>query len=427
MSSPTSPLSRFANEPGILHLPDGGLVLCEQQGDDIRLRDLHSGDNILFSGVFAQRLAEHLNDPADIPFPSLGPVAERHPWLAQLHRAVTPSASNILLGSGLGMLFIELTDQCNESCIHCYAESSPQRSARLSREEILRVLQQAHGLGNPAVQFTGGDPLIHPDLLFAVQSARELGYSSVEIYTNGLALNQPLLDRLLPYSPDFSFSVYAHDAAVHDAITQTPGSLSRTIKAMRRVQQAGLALRVGIILMQENRGMEDATFAFLQDELGLHASQMGLDMVRSTGRGEFMPDYQPDTSRLQQYRHRAGSDSVDSGSERGAQTDMPPSARSLPTRRGKLCIAANGDVFPCIFSRRARLGNIREQSLDDVLASLDRRPLPGALEQRWQQCRESLSCSDCQAIAYLLGNDRETGQIVIPIMQGESHAATRTS
>jgi len=406
------PQSAPDRAPQILHLPDGGLVLCEQLGGQIGLTHMHSGASITLSGVFAERLCRHLDAPEDTPFPALGPLSRQHPWLEQM-QSVAPNPSNLLLGDGLGMLFIELTDRCNESCLHCYAESAPERSARLSHEEIQRVLEEALKLGDPAVQFTGGDPLLHPDLCFAVQTARELGYQILEIYTNGLALGEALLAQLLPHQPSFAFSVYSHEAAVHDAITRTPGSLMRTLKAMRRVQAAGLPLRVGMILMAENRGMEEATFAFLQAELGLDATQFGTDVVRSTGRGEFMRNNQPDNSRLQRFRHR-----VDTPQE---DTSAPSEEdEGNPVRQGKLCISASGDVFPCIFSRRTTLGNIRKQSLSDILGSLEQRTLSAPSTERWQQCRESLSCSDCQAIAYLL---QDAGRI-IPIKQGGTHVAT---
>lgn len=391
-------------------------MLCEPSPDGLTLNHMHSGESISLRGVFADRFLRHLDSPGTEPFPNLGLPAGQHPWLKHLHPA--PQAADLLLANGLGMLFIELTDQCNESCIHCYAESSPLRSARLSRSEILRVLQQARQLGKPAVQFTGGDPLLHADLLFGVQTARELGYEPLEIYTNGLALSPSLLQALLPHRPAFSFSIYSADPTIHDHITQHPGSLLRTIKAMQRVQQAGLPLRVGIILMPENKGTEDASIAFLQQELGLHATQIGIDMVRSTGRGAFMRDYRPDMSRLQPFRHRA---------------DIPPDASAasrdaaIPLRRGKLCISATGDVYPCIFSRHSVLGNIRKQSLAEILAGLGKHGFPAPSATRWQHCKESLSCSDCQAIAYLLGNGDGNGQTVIPIMQGEINATTRTS
>ncbi len=387
-------------------------MLCEQLAGQIRLSHMHSGESITLSGVFAERLCIHLDAPEDYPFPELGPLARQHPWLQQL-QSLAPAPSNLLLGNGLGMLFIELTDRCNESCIHCYAESAPERSARLSREEIQRVLEEALKLGDPAVQFTGGDPLLHSDLCFSVQTARDLGYQMLEIYTNGLALGEALLEQLLPYHPAFAFSIYSHKAEIHDAITRTQGSLLRTLKAMRRVQAAGLPLRVGMILMAENRGMEEATFAFLQKELGLDATQFGTDVVRSTGRGEFMPENQATTSRLQRFSHR-----TDTPQE--IEPTMLEQEEEVAVRHGKLCISASGDVFPCIFSRRTTLGNIRKQSLSDIFVSLDQRALSEPSAERWQQCRESLSCSDCQTIAYLL---QDAGQ-VIPIIEGGAHVAT---
>jgi len=413
--SPSTRPASSVRAPQILYLPDGGLVLNEQLGGQIRLSHLGNGQSLTLSGVFAERLVRHLETPDKEPFPGLGPQARQHAWLNQLRQtgqSNPPAASHILLANGLGMLFIELTDRCNERCIHCYADSAPERSARLSRQEIRRVLEQALSLGKPGVQFTGGDPLLHPELCFAAQTARDLGYQQLEIYTNGLALSGALLEQLIPYEPSFAFSVYSHDAAVHDAITQTPGSLGRTLKAMRRVQAAGLPIRVGMILMAGNRGMEDATFAFLQEELGLDADQFGIDVVRSTGRGEFTGGAQPEASSLQQFRHRSDAPQ-DEATAAGEQEETDSG------RRGKLCVSSSGDVFPCIFSRRSRLGNIRRQSLNDILASLDRRPLSAASAERWQQCRESLSCSDCQAIAYLL----QDTSCVIPVTQEDAHVA----
>jgi len=414
-------------KPRILYLPEGGLVLCEKSGEILKLKHMHSGDEISLSGVLAGRLSLHLESPLSEAFPNLGPLVRQHTWLEHL-QAAPPAASQLILGSGLGMLFLELTDRCNESCIHCYAESSPQRTTSLSREEIARVLHEARALGTPYLQFTGGDPLLHADLVFGVTTARELGYETLEIYTNGLALSQALLNELLPYRPAFSFSIYSSDPAVHDHITQNTGSLTRTLAAMRRVQQAGLPLRVGIILMPENKGSEDASIAFLQDEMGLDASQIGIDVVRSTGRGAFMRDYKPDMSRLQQFSHRPDSPhnhKNDSQAEDNQTSDTQAEGtqnehKQSPTgRRGKLCIGASGNVYPCIFSRNTVLGNIRQQSLPDMLARLNSRKLKAPSSGRWQQCRESLSCSDCQAIAYLL---EDHSIPITPANEEDTHA-----
>jgi len=334
----------------------------------------------------------------------LATLTHHYPWLAELEHAQTRApASRILLGNGLGMLFIELTDRCNERCIHCYAESSPECSNQLGLNEIKSILKEARTLGNPAVQFTGGDPLIHPNIVEAVATASDLGHKTLEIYTNGLALSDAVLKRLLPYKPNFAFSVYSHDATVHDRITQVPGSLSRTLSAIRRTQDSGLIVRIGIILMAENKGQEADTIRFLQDELLLEAGQIGIDIVRSTGRGQLMQDYQPDLTGLHGFGHRPDMPND--------STPKTASSECSIRHHGKLCVSAGGNVYPCIFSRRTKLGNIREQPLGAIMQTLDQRILPQPSQQRWQQCQQSLSCSDCQAIAYALGQMTEKERI----------------
>jgi len=408
----TPPSQYNRNAPRTLYLPQGDVVLCQYLDVDEGLKLTHSGtgQTAELHGSFSLYLEEFLAGETDKT--NLNMLAHHHPWLGDLDNArATPSASRILLGQGLGMLFIELTDRCNERCIHCYAESAPECSNRLKLDEIKAVLKEARTLGNPTVQFTGGDPLIHPEIIEAVAAARDFDYKTLEIYTNGLALSDTMLKQLLPHRPNFAFSMYSHDATVHDQITQVPGSHSRTLAAIHRVQNVELAVRIGIVLMPENKGQEADTIRFLQDKLSLKSGQIGIDIVRSTGRGQFMQDYQPDLTGLHGFGHRP--DMPDTQSESDAPASTPESGTPVPpySRRGKLCVSANGNVYPCIFSRQIRLGNIRDRDLRDIMRALDQHTLPPPSQQRWQQCRQGLSCSDCQAIAYALGQMTEKERI----------------
>jgi len=352
----------------------------------------HSGTGMSawFSGDFASALLAR-SDACDQPRQQalLNHLSRTHPWLRDLARTnpSPPRPSRLLLGQGLGILFVELTARCNERCLHCYAKSEPERQEILALADVRRVLNEARCLGSPTVQFTGGDPLIYPELVSAVAYARETGYDNIEIYTNGLLLTDALLARLTPHTPRFACSVYSYDAATHDHITRVPGSHRRTLAAMRRVMVAGLELRAGVIIMPENRGHERQTADFLCGKLGLPRSQISFDSVRGTGRGTFM-DYEPDI---------AYTDPVHRTPEKHADHD------GQNARMGKLCVASDGCVYPCIFSRNTLLGQIREQSLADMLVKLDQRPLPRASEIRWRQCEQGMSCRDCQMIAYTLG------------------------
>jgi len=340
------------------------------------------GHYVYISGIFVESLHALIAGTAQThDRQRLQLLAKQHDWLEGLSHASTQKKAlkPLLLSDSLGMLFIEMTDQCNERCIHCYASSSPDCHHFLSLDEIKHSLDYARTIGRPFVQFTGGDPLIHNDLLAAIKHAAQLDFQGIEIYTNGLLLSESLLQKLKPYQPRISFSLYADNAETHDTITQSPGSWKKTLAAMRRAKSMGLDIRAGIALMPKNIESLDRMIPFLEKEVGLDAAHVRFDPVKQTGRGKFM--------------HAA------------KQILIAPSHTSniADGRRGKLCIAANGNVYPCVFSRKISLGNIRQQSLPQIIDQLASREPASPSSERWQSCRESLSCGDCQMIAYALG------------------------
>jgi len=334
------------------------------------------------SGTFAQSLNQLMTGTAQThDIQRLQLLEKQHHWLQGLSQASTNSQSlqPLLMGQSLGMLFIEMTDQCNERCILCYASSSPDCNDFLSLDEIKHSLDFARSIGQPFVQFTGGDPLIHKELVAAVAYASELDFQGIEIYTNGLLLSEALLNKLAPYQPRISFSLYADTAELHDAITQLPGSWEKTLSAMQRTKNMGFDIRAGIALMPENIECVDRMVPFLEKEVGMDAAHVRFDPVKQTGRGKFMDGVK--------------------------QILIAPShaPKTGDVRRGKLCIAANGNVYPCVFSRNVSLGNIRQHSLSQIIEQLAQRKEATPSTERWKSCRESLSCGDCQMIAYALG------------------------
>lgn len=361
---------RLLYQDGRLHT----LVIPESDGITLQ----GPGGLARITGAFADSVGALLNERAgNGDLQRLRALESSHPWLHGLHRC-SPQAPSGLASSvlPLGMLFIELTARCNERCIHCYAESSPERTEALTKDEVCAVLDTAMTLGRPFVQFTGGDPLIHPELVEMVAHARAVKVAGIEIYTNGLLLNDALISRLLPHAPRLSFSIYADTPGIHDTITRVPGSWNKTLAAMHRARDAGLEVRAGVALMDENLDAAGRMPDFLRRELGLAEEAIRFDAVKRAGRGRESPRLQ------QQYA--------------GGHT---PAGAS----QGKLCVAADGQVYPCIFARRSPLGDIRAQGLDTIVEGLEERRPAKPSAKRWTFCRHSLSCLDCQMHVYALG------------------------
>jgi AdoMet-dependent heme synthase len=368
-----------SSAPCLLYVDGRPRILAVPKATD-RI-SLHArGGEAEATGAFAASVGALLANRADTAdLQRLRILESAHPWLRGLHRS-RPEPDEGLTAAvlPLGMLFVEMTARCNERCIHCYAESGPDRAEHLSLGEIRAALDMAAGLGKPFVQFTGGDPLIHPHIVEAVAHAHALDTAGIEVYTNGLLLNDAMISRLAPFAPRLCFSVYADEPDIHDAITRVPGSWKKTLAAMHRAQDAGLDIRAGIALMDENLDRAAHMEDFLQRELDLEGPQIRFDPVKQAGRGRPSP-------RLQQVYADGG--------------HVPDKAEAP----GKLCIAADGNVYPCIFARHTPLGNIRSATLDEIMESLSHRRPAAASAERWTFCRDSLSCIDCRMNVYALG------------------------
>jgi GTP 3',8-cyclase len=81
---------------------------------------------------------------------------------------------------------ISLTPKCNLRCIYCHREGEVKPTAELSKEDIAEILRVAAGFGIRSVKFTGGEPLLRPDILDIIRSVPPTMESSLT--TNGTLL-----------------------------------------------------------------------------------------------------------------------------------------------------------------------------------------------------------------------------------------------
>lgn len=85
---------------------------------------------------------------------------------------------------------VDLTNRCNMQCPICFAEAN---SSGLVYEpdydtvvKMLEMLRNQKPVKCPAVQFAGGEPTVHPRFFDILNKAKELGFSQIQVATNGL-------------------------------------------------------------------------------------------------------------------------------------------------------------------------------------------------------------------------------------------------
>ncbi len=105
-------------------------------------------------------------------------------------------------------VFFHILTNCNLKCKHCYINTEQHGENTLPLETIeawLEVFIAKSASAN--VIFLGGEPTLHPDLHKAVKKAKDLGYNSVTIDTNGYLFHD-ILSNVTPDMVDyFSFSL----------------------------------------------------------------------------------------------------------------------------------------------------------------------------------------------------------------------------
>jgi pyrroloquinoline quinone biosynthesis protein E len=88
-------------------------------------------------------------------------------------------------------LLAELTYACPVQCPYCSnpMDISASRKNELTTDEWIRVMRQARKLGAVQLGFSGGEPLIRPDLEQLIAEASSLGYYS-NLITSAIGLNK---------------------------------------------------------------------------------------------------------------------------------------------------------------------------------------------------------------------------------------------
>lgn len=192
-------------------------------------------------------------------------------------------------------LRVSVTDRCNLRCTYCMPPEGLDwipGDELLSAAELVRVVRLAVDQGVQEVRFTGGEPLVRPDLEEIIAGVAALpDPPSLSLTTNGIGLTtraQPLRDAGLTR---INVSLDTLDAERFHTLTRR-NRISDVLAGIAAAQQAGLApIKINTVLM---RGINDDEVLSLvewalQNGLTLRfIEQMPLDAHKAWSRTEMV-------------------------------------------------------------------------------------------------------------------------------------------
>jgi MoaA/NifB/PqqE/SkfB family radical SAM enzyme len=126
---------------------------------------------------------------------------------------------------------LDITWRCNERCVHCYLDHDGKDE--MSTAEIKDVIRQLAECGTFFLSISGGEPLLRRDCFEILEYARELRFN-VKLKTNAVMIGAKEAARLKQLGIEqVQISIYSDRPEIHDAITKLPGSLRRSLEAIR--------------------------------------------------------------------------------------------------------------------------------------------------------------------------------------------------
>jgi len=155
-------------------------------------------------------------------------------------------------------LDMELTERCNNNCVHCYinlpARDKKAKNRELSTEQIKEIIKEAVSLGCMVVRFTGGEPLLRKDFRQIYLFARKQGLR-VMLFTNATLITRELsrLFKRVPLLEKMEVSVFGLKKASYESSTRNPGSFARAMAGIRLLRENKIPFVVKGALLPGNK------------------------------------------------------------------------------------------------------------------------------------------------------------------------------
>jgi len=303
---------------------------------------------------------------------------------------------------------VDLTYRCNERCVHCYLDHDDH--GEMTTAEIKHLLDEMAEAGVFILTFSGGEIFLRKDFFEILEYARRRLLFCVKLKTNAILIREAEAARIRDIGVEsIQISIYSHRPEIHDAITLVPGSLKRSLDAVRFLKAHGLRVVLANVLMAQNAGDYRGVRA-LAAELGVECSLDPTITPMMDGNRSILSLNVDQDALRQVFRDQSLVGSVDEFCAIAAPADDNTLA-SLPCSAGhtNCYVSPYGEIFPCV-QFPLPTGNVRKQRFIDIWRHSERMNDVRSIRLKdlttCTSCSHVSGCSRCPGLAYMEGNMR---------------------
>ena len=336
------------------------------------------------------------------------------------------------VGEGPQAVYISLTSACNQSCSYCFnavsRQSQIENQIELTLEEWKRVLRELKALGFGQINFTGGEPLLSPNLKPLVEEAKRLGLQT-KLLTNATLIDEDWARWMVDYVDMLNISLDGSDPAVHDVLRGS-GTFEQVTEAIRCLVRLGhKAVVVRPVVSRYNVHHLTRLADFIHNDLGCKIGPPTIyvpnNLTEANAPDTLLPRFEDYFQTILEFTDYSA---TLVGRTPWEHPDLKYACR-CGTGSTMLSLDSQGDVYPCqaFHSPQMLAGNVGRQSLAEIyqrsLVLKQLRELPLNTIEHCKDCPLVTVCgTGCRAIAHnLYGHLDAYNELFCPLYREASY------
>lgn len=277
-----------------------------------------------------------------------------------------------------------ITNYCDQRCYFCYSGicGNKNKLNELNFDDLQKLLDSMKNENVLEVQIEGGEPLLYPHIEFVINKLKNNRHR-IRLLTNGTSFTPSIIKTIKENFTKYDvlqISVHGHCSQLHDKIVGRPGSYNLLKRNLLLLEKADIPVRISVVVTNDNINylteiyksiagykninvfvaqptipVGDSSIVDLVSNEDLLCSYYSLYRVRKS--------YEPKLALLMGHCF-----DVDEIKDYIVENGKPDAIYFCSAGRSRLCIEANGDVYPCHFLKYDDfyLGNIKELSIGEI-------------------------------------------------------------
>lgn len=264
-------------------------------------------------------------------------------------------------------LHVEITSKCNERCIHCYIPHE-NKISHIDSDLFYDILKQCKDMKLLHLTLSGGEPMLHKKFCEFLQKCNEYNFS-VNVLSNLTLLDDKIISEMRA-NPllGVQVSLYSMNPNIHDEITQMKGSFEKTKNAILKLIENDIPLQISCPIIKQNKDCYSDVIEWAKN----HNIQVSDDYV-------IIARYNHTINNL---NCRLSDDEVKEliyikatnnplylkqiEIEAKKKKGIEPNDFVCSVCNSSICIAENGNIYPCAGWQDYILGNVKENSINYI-------------------------------------------------------------